>query len=88
MKPDLAIESLVDDEGNPLVNQRVHYVWPNDYPRKTWGEYANTDTNGEFVAQAKVGGEMTVGVRQIGYYKSWDKIVFYAREGVSPAENI
>lgn len=78
------IYRIVDDEGNPLANQRVHYVWQNDYPRKTWGEYANTDTNGEFIAQAKVGGELTVGVRQPGYYKSWDKVVFYSRDGVSP----
>lgn len=78
------IYRIVDDVGNPLVNQRVHYVWQNDYPRKTWGEYANTDTNGEFVAQAKVGAEMTVGVRQTEFYKSWDRVVFYACDGISP----
>lgn len=78
------IYRIVDDDGRPLANQRVHYVWQNDYPRRTWGEYANTNTNGEFVAMARVGGELTVGVRQEGFYKSWDKVVFHWREEISP----
>ena len=78
------IYRIVDDEGNPLANQRVGFSWQNDYPRKQWGGYATTDTNGIVVLQDKVGGQMTVGVCQEGYYGSGDRIVFRARDGISP----
>ena len=58
---------VVDDEGSPLANQEIGYRWQNDYPRKTWGGYAMTDTNGVVVLQDKVGSQMTVGVRREGY---------------------
>ncbi len=75
---------VVDDEGHPLVNQKVGYRWQNDYPRKTWGGYALTDTNGVVVFQDKVGSLMTIGVRREGCYGSGDRIQFFWREGVSP----
>ena len=75
---------VVDDEGRPLINQKVGYRWQNDYPRKTWGGYAVTDTNGVVVLQDNVGSLMTIGVRREGYYGSGDRIQFHWREGVSP----
>lgn len=78
------IYHVVDDEGKPLANQQVGYRWQNDYPRKTWGGYVMTDTNGDVVLQDKVGSELTVGVSNKGYYGSGDRVVFYFREGVSP----
>ena len=75
---------VVDDDGKPLANQQVGYRWQNDYPRKTWGGHAMTDTNGDVVLQDKVGSELTVGVCNKGYYGFGDRIVFYFREGVSP----
>ena len=75
---------VVDDEGGPLVNQKVGYRWQNDYPRKTWGGYALTDTNGVVVLQDNVGSLMTIGVRREGYYGSGDRIQFFWREGISP----
>jgi len=78
------IYHIVDDDGNPLANQPIGYRWQNDFPRKTWGGYALTDTNGTVVLQDRVGSLMTVGVEGKGYYGSGDEVVFYFREGVSP----
>ncbi|MBQ3341615.1 MAG: hypothetical protein IJG84_06945 [Kiritimatiellae bacterium] len=75
---------VVDDEGSPLANQEVGYRWQNDYPRKTWGGCAITDTNGVVILQDKVGSQMTIGVRRKGYYGSGDRIQFFWREGISP----
>ena len=44
---------VVDDDGSPLANQKVGYRFQNDYPRKTWGGYVITDTNGVVVLQDK-----------------------------------
>ena len=81
------IYRIVDDEYKPLANQCVGFSWQNDYPRKEWGGYARTDTNGIVILQDKVGGQMTVGISQEGYYGSGDKIVFHSRDGVSPLVN-
>ncbi len=37
---------IVDENDKPLANQRIGFSWQNDYPRKKWGGYATTDTNG------------------------------------------
>lgn len=75
---------IVDENDKPLANQRIGFSWQNDYPRKKWGGYATTDTNGIVVLQDKVGSQMTIGVAREGYYGSGDEVVFYARDGISP----
>ena len=78
------VYQVVDDEGSPLANQKVGYRFQNDYPRKTWGGYVITDTNGVVVLQDKVGSQMMVSANREGYYGAGDKILFFCREGVSP----
>ena len=78
------IYHVTDDNGKPLSNQQVGFSWQNDYPRKQWGGYATTDTNGMVIVQDKVGSQMTIGVSQEYYYGSGDRVVFYARDGISP----
>jgi hypothetical protein len=60
------IYRVVDDEGMPITNTVVQGTWQNDYPRKTWKESFVTDTNGQFVAQAKVGGQFGCIVERAG----------------------
>lgn len=78
------IYRIVDDEGVPITNTVVHGTWRNDFPRKTWKESFVTDTNGEFVAEGKVGGAFGFYVKKDGYYMSSTGQNFHWREGVSP----
>ena len=78
------IYHVVDDDGRPLENVQVGYRWQNDYPRKTWGGYAMTDTDGVVVLQDNVGSQIMVSVSRERYYGAWDKLLFFWREGVSP----
>ncbi len=75
---------VVDDEGAPITNTIVHGTWQNDFPRKTWKESFVTDTNGQFVAEAKVGGQFGCIVEKPGYYASSGGIRFHWRPGISP----
>ena len=75
---------IVDDEGSPVTNTVVRATWQNDYPRKTWKETFVTDTNGMFIAKAKVGSRFGCIVEKPGYYASSGGLDFYWREGVSP----
>ena len=75
---------VVDDEGAPITNTVVRGTWQNDFPRKTWKESFVTDTNGMFVAKAKVGGQFGCIVEKAGYYASSGGVRFHWREGVSP----
>ena len=78
------IYRVVDDEGMPITNTVVRGTWQNDYPRKTWKETFVTDTNGEFVAKAKVGGQFGCIVEKMGYYSSSGGVKFHWRAGISP----
>ena len=78
------IYHVVDDDGRPLENVQVGYRWQNDYPRKTWGGYAMTDTDGVVVLQDNVGSQIMVSASRERYYGAWDKLLFFWREGVSP----
>lgn len=75
---------IVDDAGNPIPNQLVHYCWQNDYPRKRWSGDKVTDANGVVIIEDKVGSEVAVSVRKEGFYISWEKVNFHWRAGVSP----
>lgn len=78
------IYTVVDDDGHPLPNTLVRGTWQNDYPRKTWKEAFVTDTNGMFVAKARVGGQFGCIVEKAGYYSSTGGVKFHWRAGVSP----
>lgn len=75
---------IVDDEGIPVTNTAVRATWQNDYPRKTWKETFITDTNGMFIAKAKVGSRFGCIVEKPGYYASSGGVDFHWRKGVSP----
>ena len=79
------IYKIVDDEGKPLANHKIGYIWQNDYPRKIWGGYAITDSKGMVVLKDKVGGKLKVAVSGDGHhYGAWDEICFHWRKNVSP----
>ena len=78
------IYHVVDDEGMPITNTVVRGTWQNDYPRKTWKESFITDTNGTFIAEAKVGGQFGCVVEKSGYYASTGGVKFHWRAGISP----
>ena len=78
------VYSIIDEAGNPIAKQLVHYCWQNDYPRKRWSGDKATDANGVVVIEDKVGSEVAVSVRKEGFYISWEKVKFDWREGVSP----
>jgi hypothetical protein len=60
------IYTVVDDDGYPITNAWVRGTWQNDYPRKTWKESFVTDTNGMFVAQAKVAVNLAALSKRLG----------------------
>ena len=78
------IFKVVDDDGMPITNTVVQGTWQNDYPRKTWMETFITDSNGVFVAKARVGGQFGCIVEKSGYYSSTGGVNFHWRKGVLP----